>query len=156
MRNGNRQAQKLTRAKGTIGQDIDWAMRSLTWIFQRLFKLDITDTLSGYRVMSRRFVKSLPSRAVGFEIEAELNAHSAVMDVNVAGYTNSRCGPPVSATRQTLDRPRWYEDFAPQPPTLPDARPSLAFTLLSVPWFFATIWVCLRGLAQLRPSRDNR
>ena len=59
---------------------------------QREPDLDISETVQtrhhghapGYRVISRRLVKSLPSRAQGFEIEAELNAHSAVMDVNIA------------------------------------------------------------------------
>ncbi len=35
-----------------------------------------TDVFSGYRVMSRRFVKSFPARSTGFEIETELSAHA--------------------------------------------------------------------------------
>lgn len=41
-----------------------------------LFGNHFTDILSGYRVMSRRFVKSFPALAKGFEIEAQLTIHA--------------------------------------------------------------------------------
>lgn len=52
--------------------------------FRRLFKADYGDILSGYRVFSRRFVKSFPSRAGGFEIEIEMCAHAALLRLPVA------------------------------------------------------------------------
>ena len=42
----------------------------------RLFRQRVTDMLSGYRIMSRRFVKSFPALATGFEIETELTIHA--------------------------------------------------------------------------------
>jgi glycosyltransferase involved in cell wall biosynthesis len=47
--------------------------------FRMLFRTDFTDILSGYRVFSRRFVKSFPARARGFEIELEMSAHAALL-----------------------------------------------------------------------------
>ncbi len=44
----------------------------LAWMFGRAF----SDMLSGYRVFSRRFVKSFPSLSSGFEIETEINVHA--------------------------------------------------------------------------------
>ena len=41
-------------------------------LFGRVF----TDILSGYRVFSRRFVKSFPALSTGFEIETELTVHA--------------------------------------------------------------------------------
>jgi glycosyltransferase involved in cell wall biosynthesis len=41
-----------------------------------LFGGQFTDVFSGYRVMSRRFVKSFPVSSTGFEIETELTAHA--------------------------------------------------------------------------------
>lgn len=113
---------------------------SLTWIFQKLFKLDITDTLSGYRVMSRRLVKSLPSRAVGFEIEAELNAHSAVMDVNVAEVPTRFVGRPFGDESKLSTVRDGTRILRLNLRLFRDARPSLAFSLLSIPWFLATLW----------------
>jgi glycosyltransferase involved in cell wall biosynthesis len=41
-----------------------------------LFGSSFKDVFSGYRVMSRRLVKSFPTTAQGFEIEAELTVHA--------------------------------------------------------------------------------
>jgi glycosyltransferase involved in cell wall biosynthesis len=48
-------------------------------IFGRAF----TDILSGYRVFSRRFVKSFPILAGGFEIETELTVHALELELPV-------------------------------------------------------------------------
>ncbi len=42
----------------------------------KLFGRSFTDILSGYRVFSRRYVKSFPALATGFEIETELTVHA--------------------------------------------------------------------------------
>ncbi|VVT11515.1 Glycosyl transferase [Sphingomonas sp. EC-HK361] len=48
----------------------------LTGMLARLFGRSFTDILSGYRVFSRRFVKSFPVLSVGFEIETEISVHA--------------------------------------------------------------------------------
>lgn len=48
----------------------------LTRIVASIFGNRFQDMLSGYRVLSRRFVKSFPSLASGFEIETELTIHA--------------------------------------------------------------------------------
>ena len=50
--------------------------RVLTGFLGRLFGRQFTDILSGYRVFSRRFVKTFPAEASGFEIETELSVHA--------------------------------------------------------------------------------
>lgn len=50
--------------------------RMLTWMISVLFGNQFDDLLSGYRVFSRRFVKSFPSLSSGFEIETELTVHA--------------------------------------------------------------------------------
>ncbi|SEP06589.1 Glycosyltransferase involved in cell wall bisynthesis [Luteibacter sp. UNC138MFCol5.1] len=57
------------------------ALTSLTgWIFGRSF----TDMLSGYRVMSRRFAKSFPAHAQGFDTEVELAVHALELRLGTA------------------------------------------------------------------------
>jgi hypothetical protein len=46
-------------------------------MLKMLFGTRFTDVFSGYRVLSRRFVKTFPVRFTGFEIETELTAHTA-------------------------------------------------------------------------------
>jgi glycosyltransferase involved in cell wall biosynthesis len=57
--------------------------RLLTRFFAVTFKATFTDVLSGYRVFSRRFVKSFPVLSSGFEIETELSAHAVELDLAV-------------------------------------------------------------------------
>lgn len=46
--------------------------RIFLFIINALFRLKITDLLTGYRAFNRKFVKSVPLLSVGFEIETEL------------------------------------------------------------------------------------
>jgi len=50
--------------------------RLLTGLTSMMFRVRLNDLLSGYRVMSRRFVKSFPFTAEGFGIETELTVHA--------------------------------------------------------------------------------
>jgi glycosyltransferase involved in cell wall biosynthesis len=50
--------------------------RLLTGLTALLFRVHLSDMLSGYRVFSRRFVKSFPFTAEGFAIETELTVHA--------------------------------------------------------------------------------
>jgi glycosyltransferase involved in cell wall biosynthesis len=50
--------------------------RMLTGLTAALFRVRLNDMLSGYRVFSRRFVKSFPFTAEGFAIETELTIHA--------------------------------------------------------------------------------
>ena len=50
--------------------------RLLTGLAATLFNVRLGDMLSGYRVFSRRFVKSFPLTAEGFGIETELTIHA--------------------------------------------------------------------------------
>ncbi|HKX92048.1 MAG TPA: glycosyltransferase family 2 protein [Sphingomicrobium sp.] len=50
--------------------------RLFTGILSGLFGRSFTDIFSGYRVFSRRFVKSFPVLSSGFEIETEMSVHA--------------------------------------------------------------------------------
>lgn len=58
--------------------------RLLTGMLARLFGRSFTDILSGYRVFSRRFVKSFPLLSAGFEIETEISVHALELRMPVA------------------------------------------------------------------------
>src|SRR6201986_553137 len=59
----------------------NWMLTSfLASVFGEAFK----DILSGYRVFSRRFVKSFPVLSDGFEIETELSVHALELALPVA------------------------------------------------------------------------
>lgn len=54
----------------------------LTMLVRLIFGDRIKDMLSGYRIFSRRFVKSFPALSQGFEIETELTVHA--LELNMA------------------------------------------------------------------------
>ena len=56
----------------------------LTGFVDRVFGASFADMLSGYRVFSRRFVKSFPALSGGFEIETELTVHALNLELPVA------------------------------------------------------------------------
>jgi glycosyltransferase involved in cell wall biosynthesis len=58
--------------------------RVLTVLVQVIFGKQFGDMLSGYRVFSRRFVKSFPAISSGFEIETELTVHALELRMKTA------------------------------------------------------------------------
>jgi len=57
--------------------------RVLTGFVAQVFGATFEDLLSGYRVFSRRFVKSFPGLSGGFEIETELTVHALNLELPV-------------------------------------------------------------------------
>lgn len=58
--------------------------RAITKMVASLFGGRFEDVFSGYRVFSRRFVKSFPALSSGFEIETELTVHALRLRMPVA------------------------------------------------------------------------
>src|SRR6185503_6830253 len=56
----------------------------LTSFVRQIFGQSFSDMLSGYRVFSRRFVKSFPVLSGSFEIETELTIHALELELPVA------------------------------------------------------------------------
>jgi glycosyltransferase involved in cell wall biosynthesis len=74
--------------------------RVLTGCVAWTFGSRSSDMLSGYRVFSRRFVKSFPSLAEGFEIETELTVHALELRLPIAEIpTPYRERPPGSVSK---------------------------------------------------------
>lgn len=76
----------------------------LAWLFGRSF----TDILSGYRVFSRRFVKSFPVLSEGFEIETEISVHALELRMPVAErITAYAARPEGSESKLSTYRDGW-------------------------------------------------
>jgi glycosyltransferase involved in cell wall biosynthesis len=57
-----------------------------TGLLSRMFGRSFTDIFSGYRVFSRRFVKSFPVLSSGFEIETEISVHALELRMPVGEF----------------------------------------------------------------------
>lgn len=58
--------------------------RGFAGLISTLFGYRLEDIFSGYRVFSRRFVRSFPALSGGFEIETELTVHALDLDLPIA------------------------------------------------------------------------
>lgn len=48
----------------------------VNWLINKLFRANLQDVMSGYRVFSRKFVKNYPILVSGFQIETDLTLHA--------------------------------------------------------------------------------
>jgi len=82
--------------------------RLFTGLLSGLFGRSFTDIFSGYRVFSRRFVKSFPVLSSGFEIETEMSVHALELRMPV-GEVVTRYGarPEGSASKLSTYRDGW-------------------------------------------------
>ena len=67
---------RVARSSGAYRRGHVLGNAVLTGIVRQVFGNRIGDMLSGYRVFSRRFVKSFPALASGFETETEFTIHA--------------------------------------------------------------------------------
>lgn len=80
----------------------------LTGLLKQLFGRSFTDILSGYRVFSRRFVKSFPVLSAGFEIETEISVHALELVMPVAEVVTAYgARPEGSVSKLSTYRDGW-------------------------------------------------
>ena len=84
--------EQLDMVVGARNSEIEQAYRRghrlgnqlFTGLLASLFGRTFTDIFSGYRVFSRRFVKSFPALSRGFETETEISVHALELAMPVA------------------------------------------------------------------------
>jgi glycosyltransferase involved in cell wall biosynthesis len=80
----------------------------LTGFVAHIFGRAFTDILSGYRVFSRRFVKSFPILSGGFEIETELTVHALELELPVGEVATPYYSRPSGSTSKLST---WHDGF---------------------------------------------
>jgi glycosyltransferase involved in cell wall biosynthesis len=82
--------------------------RLFTGLLARLFGRSFTDIFSGYRVFSRRFVKSFPALSAGFETETEISVHALELAMPVGEVmTAYGARPEGSVSKLSTYRDGW-------------------------------------------------
>lgn len=109
-------AEQLDMVVGTRQHEVSDAYRGghvlgnrlFTGLLSGLFGRSFTDIFSGYRVFSRRFVKSFPVLSSGFEIETEMSVHALELRMPV-GEVITRYGarPEGSASKLSTYSDGW-------------------------------------------------
>src|SRR5580692_1982283 len=80
----------------------------LTSFVANIFGRAFTDILSGYRVFSRRFVKSFPILSGGFEIETELTVHALELELPVGEVATPYYSRPAGSASKLST---WHDGF---------------------------------------------
>jgi glycosyltransferase involved in cell wall biosynthesis len=131
-----------------------WGSRLVRWLVNRIFASDLHDLTTGCRVMSRRFVKTMPIASADFEVETEMTIHALDKGFLVSeapiSYREDRSGRESRRGRES--KPNALADGIRVLRTivrlLRDCRPLLFFGLLA-----ATTFVLSIGLS-IPPSID--
>ena len=106
----------------------------MSFLFRVLFKSQITDVFSGWRVLSTGFVKSFMGGNSGFEIETELNTHAFVLSAAVAEVHVEYFGRKIGSKSKLNTYSDGSKIIRKQLKLFRNEKPLLAFTILSIPW----------------------
>jgi glycosyltransferase involved in cell wall biosynthesis len=82
--------------------------RLLTTLVTLIFGRAFTDMLSGYRVFSRRFVKSFTGLSRGFEVETELTIHALQLELPVKEMETAYYARPIGSASKLST---WHDGF---------------------------------------------
>ncbi len=74
-----------------------WGNKMLSGLLSQIFGQSCTDILSGYRVFTKRFVKSFPALSGGFEIETELTVHALELRMTIAEFVTPYKERPIGS-----------------------------------------------------------
>ncbi|MDE2516471.1 MAG: glycosyltransferase [Rhodospirillales bacterium] len=99
-------AARVADARGAYRAGHRLGNAVLTGMVRFLFGDRVSDVLSGYRVFSRRFVKSFPALATGFETETEFTVHALELRMPIAELPAAYRARPVG----TASKLRTYAD----------------------------------------------
>jgi len=122
--------------------------RALTSVQRTLTGIRLSDILTGYKAMSRRFLASFPVRSRRFQLEVEIASHAVAMDfayTEIAAPYGAR--PEGSTSKLSTYRDglsilrailRLYRDL----------HPFIAFAVLSSFWFIATLALAIPPVVQ--------
>ena len=101
-------AARLDKLPGAFRPGHRFGNRLLTGMVAAIFGDRFSDMLTGYRVLSRRFVHSFSALSTGFEIETQLTVHALEMRMRVAEIPTPYAErPPGSASKLRTYRDGW-------------------------------------------------
>jgi len=145
---GNRQPISLQNRKAAYRSGHRSGNVLLTRLYQLLFNIRIEDTLSGWRVMSRPFIDTFPSKENGFSLEAELNAHAYVLNCDVRNIDVEYRGRTIDSVSKLSTLKDGAKILRATLRMFNHERPRLAFNLLSAPWLLSGGALVFRSLRE--------
>lgn len=122
--------------------------RLLSGLVQWIFGHQFSDMLSGYKIFSRRFVKSFPAESEGFEIETELTIHALELRMPCAEMpTRYGVRPEGSSSKLSTWRDGLRILFLISR-LVKDERPFQVFGTIALGFAFASLWTGVPLIAE--------
>lgn len=120
-----------------------WGNAVFSRTFSFLFDTSYSDVLTGYRAFSRRFVKSCPLLARGFDVEIELNVHGASLGLPAREVQTLYAERPEGSSSKLSTYRDGARIFRRLFRLFRDYRPMLSFGILALVLFLLGIGLAL-------------
>ncbi len=133
---------RITNLKEAYRLGHRFGNKLLTGLVQQIFGKQIDDMLSGYRVFSRRYVKSFPALSSGFEIETELTVHALELHMPISEVKTDYKDRPEGSVSKLSTYRDGFRILKTIVILVKEERPLLFFT-----WLFAALSLVSLGLA---------
>ncbi len=112
-------------------------------LYRTLFGSSFTDIFTGYRVLTRRFVKSFPAVSSGFEIEAELSVHASQLRLPVLEVPVSYGNRPEGSKSKLRTFSDGFEILKSMLVLLKENRPLSLFGSIALLSFLAAVGISI-------------
>lgn len=109
-----------------------WGNVVLTKLVQSFFRHELVDMLSGFRVFSKRFVKTFPAQSGGFEIETELTVHALSLRIPMKEIDTDYFARPEGSVSKLSTYRDGIRILVMIVNLVKDERPLLFFSLLGI------------------------
>ena len=118
-----------------------WGNKILTKLVQYFFKHKLEDMLSGFRVFSKRFVKSFPAVSKGFEIETELTVHALSANIPMQEVDTDYFARPLGSVSKLSTFKDGFRILMMIVNWIKDERPMMFFSSVSAIFFVASLYL---------------
>jgi glycosyltransferase involved in cell wall biosynthesis len=142
-RNINRDAHRNGHAAGN---------RLFNALYRRLFGTGFTDIFSGYRVLSRRFVKSFPASSSGFEVETEMSVHASQLRMPSAEVETDYGARPVGSKSKLRTYRDAFRILASMVLLCKEVKPAAFFGTIAAAFALAGLWFGLPVILEFHQS----
>ena len=115
--------------------------RMFNRLYRTLFGAGFTDIFTGYRVFTRRFVKSFPVVSSGFEVEAELSVHASQLRLPVVEIPITYGVRPEGSSSKLRTFYDGFEILTSMFILLKENRPFFLFGSLAAAFFFTALGI---------------
>jgi glycosyltransferase involved in cell wall biosynthesis len=115
--------------------------RLLSGLVQRIFGRQFSDMLSGYKIFSRRFVKSFPAESQGFEIETELTIHALELRMPCAEMPTAYGVRPEGSSSKLSTYRDGMRILTLIARLVKDERPFQVFGMIALGFALASLWL---------------